>query len=72
MAHDGSSHVGHEFGNYRVAEVLGKGGTSVVYRAIHKSIESEVAMCSATMSSQRRCSAVNLRPVPSCSVNHTS
>ena len=44
MSQDGSSFVGKEFGNYRLAEVLGKGGTSVVYRAIHKSIESEVAI----------------------------
>jgi serine/threonine protein kinase len=44
MSQDGSSFVGKEFGNYRLAEVLGEGGTSVVYRAVHKSIESEVAI----------------------------
>jgi serine/threonine protein kinase len=44
MSQDGASHVGKEFGNYRLAEVLGKGGSSVVYRAIHRSIESEVAI----------------------------
>ncbi|HEY0484144.1 MAG TPA: serine/threonine-protein kinase [Kofleriaceae bacterium] len=44
MSQDGSSHIGKEFGNYRLAEVLGKGGTSVVYRAIHEAIEREVAI----------------------------
>jgi serine/threonine protein kinase len=44
MSHDDMSFVGKEFGNYRLAEVLGKGGTSVVYRAVHKSIGSEVAI----------------------------
>lgn len=44
MSQDGPSYVGKEFGNYRLAEVLGRGGMSVVYRAIHKSIESEVAI----------------------------
>jgi serine/threonine protein kinase len=44
MSQDAPSHVGKEFGNYRLAEVLGRGGMSVVYRAIHKSIESEVAI----------------------------
>src|ERR1051326_3546444 len=44
MSQDATSLVGKEFGNYRLAEVLGKGGTSVVHRAIHKSIESEVAI----------------------------
>ena len=44
MSQDVTSLVGKEFGNYRLAEVLGKGGTSVVHRAIHKSIESEVAI----------------------------
>jgi serine/threonine protein kinase len=44
MSHDDTSFVGKEFGNYRLAEVLGKGGTSVVYRAVHKSIGSEVAI----------------------------
>src|SRR6185295_17208978 len=44
MSEDVVSHIGKEFGNYRLAEVLGKGGTSVVYRAVHKSIESEVAI----------------------------
>ncbi|HEX7841543.1 MAG TPA: serine/threonine-protein kinase [Kofleriaceae bacterium] len=44
MAHDSSSHIGREFGNYRLAEVLGEGGMSIVYRAVHKSIESEVAI----------------------------
>src|SRR5215471_20640037 len=44
MSSDDTSLVGKEFGNYRLAEVLGKGGTSVVYRAVHKSIGSEVAI----------------------------
>jgi len=44
MSLDDTSLVGKEFGNYRLAEVLGKGGTSVVYRAVHKSIGSEVAI----------------------------
>ncbi len=44
MSQDAPLHVGKEFGNYRLAEVLGTGGMSIVYRAIHKSIESEVAI----------------------------
>lgn len=44
MSSDDTSLVGKEFGNYRLAEVLGRGGTSVVYRAVHKSIGSEVAI----------------------------
>jgi hypothetical protein len=44
MSQDGASHVGKDFGNYRLADILGKGGSSVVYRAIHRSIESEVAI----------------------------
>src|SRR4051812_50027480 len=44
MSSDDTSLVGKEFGNYRLAEVLGKGGTSIVYRGVHKSIGSEVAI----------------------------
>jgi serine/threonine protein kinase len=44
MSQDEPSYVGREFGNYLLAETLGRGGMSVVYRAIHKSIESEVAI----------------------------
>jgi serine/threonine protein kinase len=44
MSLDDTSLVGKEFGNYRLAEVLGKGGTSIVYRGVHKSIGSEVAI----------------------------
>lgn len=44
MSQESTSHVGREFGNYRLAEILGRGGSSVVYRAIHRSIESEVAI----------------------------
>jgi serine/threonine protein kinase len=44
MSSDDMSLVGKEFGNYRLAEVLGKGGTSIVYRGVHKSIGSEVAI----------------------------
>ena len=44
MSEDGSSYVGRVFGNYSLSEVLGRGGTSVVYRAIHQSTESEVAI----------------------------
>ena len=44
MSSDDTSLVGKEFGNYRLAEVLGKGGTSIVYRGVHRSIGSEVAI----------------------------
>ena len=48
MAHetspDAMSYIGKEIGSYGLAEVLGQGGMSIVYRAVHKTIGKEVAI----------------------------
>lgn len=41
---DAISYIGKEISSYGLAEVLGQGGMSIVYRAVHKSIGKEVAI----------------------------